>query len=163
MTDELYHYGVKGMKWGVRRDLRVLANHRRNQKYKKARDDYEVGKITKSEKKQRYKVAKQQKKDFVDKIRSRYNTASEKERRQMDLDIKRQSVAEVPNRTIKKGATTVNRALHGYAIGSNVAGAALGSIVAPPLAPMLIGSAAISSLAAVGEQKLIQWGLDRLS
>lgn len=163
MNDELYHYGVKGMKWGVRRDLRVLANRRRNREYRKARDDYDRGKITKEEKKDRYANARQKKKDFISETRSKYANASRSQRAEMDRDIKRQTVNEVPYRTIKKGATTVNRALHGYAIGANVATAAVGSLAFPPLAPMYIGSAAVGSLAAIGEQKLIQWGLDRLS
>lgn len=39
----IYHYGVKGMKWGVRRDFRVLANNRRNKAIKEAKRDYNLG------------------------------------------------------------------------------------------------------------------------
>ena len=47
----LQHYGVPGMKWGIRRNSRLLANHNRNEKVRTAKLDYKTGKIDKKEKK----------------------------------------------------------------------------------------------------------------
>ena len=62
MNNELYHYGVPGMKWGVRRDTRIIANHRRNVEVGKLKERYRAGKIT-----------KQQYKDLIHKINLQKN------------------------------------------------------------------------------------------
>lgn len=163
MDEELYHYGVKGMKWGVRRDYRVLANRRRNTAYRQAKDDYDSGKITKAEKKQRYKDARQAKKDVHSEMKNRYRNASKSERAELNRQIKSQTVKEVPHRSIKKGATTVNKLLTGYTIGANVAGVAVGSAIMPAMAPILVTSLVGSTAVNLGMNKLIQMGIDRLS
>ena len=72
---ELHHYGVKGMKWGVRRDYRVLANHRRNQAVRDAKKDYREGKISKSDRKEAIKKAKNYTKDFKKETKAQFKNA----------------------------------------------------------------------------------------
>lgn len=163
MDDELQHYGVKGMKWGIRRDFRALANHRRNREYRKAKNAYDRGDISKAEKKSRYAAARQKKKNYISETRSRYKNASPEQRRKMDREIKNQSVNEIPYRNIKKGATTVNRILGGYGVGAAVVGGVAGAAMFPAMAPMFVGAAVVDSAAAVGWQALRQWGIDRLT
>ena len=63
--EELLHYGVRGMKWGIRRDVRVLANHRRNQAVKDARNKYHSGKITNEKKRSAIRKANFEKKKYM--------------------------------------------------------------------------------------------------
>lgn len=163
MDEELYHYGVKGMKWGVRRDYRALVNRRRNEAYRKNRNDYDTGKISNEERKRRNKAAKQAKKDDIARTKKRYANASKQERERMDRDIKRQTVKEVPYRQVKKGATTVNKLLTGIDIGTAAVATAVGSAAMPAMAPLLVTSLATGSAVSIGRNKLIQWGIDRLT
>ena len=61
-NDELQHYGIPGMKWGVRRNIRTLTYHRRNQSIKDARLNYKEGNISRSEKRAEIKKAKRNRK-----------------------------------------------------------------------------------------------------
>ena len=163
--NELYHYGVKGMKWGVRRDLRVLANHRRNVSVRNIKNKYRVGEITKLEKKSRIREANLAKKDYLKKTKQTlHNTNDEAKLAKMKHDIAKQTISEVPNNTLKKGATTVNRLLAGIDVGSGIlTSAAMIGAVGPAAIPVAGGLAVYNSAVRVGMEKLVQMGLDKLS
>lgn len=162
--DYLMHYGVKGMKWGVRRDVRLLANNRRNNTVRKIKNQYETGKITSEQKKAAIKKANNIKKAYIKKTESDYiNAKTERDRNIMERDIKKQSISEVPNRRLKNGARIVNHILNGVDIGANVAAAGFMATAVPPLGPMYIGSAAVVSAVAAGRNWLIDKGIDKLS
>lgn len=167
-TDELQHYGALGMKWGVRRNTRVLENHRRNSAVRDIKKDYKSGKITRSEKKAAIQSANVNKKNAI--RQSKYmlkNFKNRQDARDYRKNIASQTIAEVPHRHLKKGATTVNHLLAGI----NTAGAGIGALVgataatavAPGLGTLFIGSAAVSGAAALGAHALVQMGIDKLS
>ena len=163
-SNELYHYGVKGMKWGVRRDYRVLANRRRNEAVRKVKTDYKTGVISRSEKKQRMKEAKNTKKILQTQMKSRYkNAKTREERKALNQDIRNQTIREVPHRRIKKGATTVNRLLTVGTVGSAAIGTVAAVATAPALAPLALTSLAGTTALNAGRQALFQWGIDRLT
>ena len=164
MNEELYHYGVKGMKWGVRRDFRVLASHRQNEARRRVKNDYEAGKITKAEKRQGLREAKRTKKTLKAEMKSQFkNAKTREERKALNYKIKEQTISEVRHRGIKKGATTVNRLLTVGTVGSAAVGAAVGVAAMPAMAPLAVASLAGTVAVNAGRQKLVQWGIDRLS
>ena len=160
----LLHYGVKGMRWGVRRDLRLLANNRRNNAVRKAKQQYDVGNITKEQKKAAIKKADMYKKNFLEKTKQEFESAtSRKKQYEMEQDISRKAIKEVPNRQLKNGARKVNHLFTGYQIGANAAVAALGIASTPALAPIYIGAIAGTAAGALGRQWLIDKGIDKWS
>ena len=56
------------MKWGIRRNSRVLANHRRNDAVRSIKNDYDLGKITKDKKRSLIKAENKKKRAFIKKI-----------------------------------------------------------------------------------------------
>lgn len=163
--NELYHYGVKGMKWGVRRDLRVLANHRRNVSVRNIKNKYRTGNITKLEKKSRIREANVAKKDYLRKTKQTLrNTNDEAKIKKMKYDIAKQTISEVPNNTLKKGATTANRLLAGIDVGSGIlTSAAMIGAIGPAAIPVAGGLAVSNSAIRIGVEKLIQMGIDKSS
>lgn len=165
---ELYHYGVVGMKWGIRRNARVLANNRRNRAAKKINNDYELGKISRSQKKAALNKIDAKKKQSLDNIKTTLKyTKNKRDLEQIRKDISRQTVNEVPSYKLKKGLTTVNSILTGATIAggtiSGIGAAAAASMAVPGLGALALGNAAVSTLASVGVHRLAQLGIDRLS
>lgn len=159
---ELYHYGIPGMKWGVYRNIRVLANNRRNKKVAELRSQRNLKKIDKAQFKKGVKEANASKKQEMKNLKSQVkNTKTKEEFKSVKTDIKNQTIKEVPSSTFKKGLRTVNNVLHNVAI-ADAAITAVGSL-ATPLGPAIAGVSAASIAIAKGEQYLINYGLDKLS
>lgn len=170
-NEELYHYGVKGMKWGVRRNTRVLANHRRNVKVRKIKNDYEVGKISKEKKKKLILEANLSKKKYIQDTNERLkNISSETEMRKYKAEVTRQTINEVPHQRLKKGITTANKVLGGMHVANSIATGVVGAVGAmsvpvagPALAGVYIGSGVAAAAVETGIHALAQMGIDKLS
>lgn len=161
---ELYHYGVKGMKWGVRRDVELLANHRRNAAIKSAKKDYRKGNISKNTKKAAIKQAKLEKKTYMNDVKKNYESLNTKgEKKEASKNFAKQAANEVPRRTLVKGLKTVNNVLAGINIGSNAVSAGVGLAVMPSIAPVVVSSMAGYTLAVNGARYLLNKGFDKLS
>ena len=159
--DELQHYGVLGMKWGVRRNSRVLGNHRRNIAVKDAKQAYRSGSITKEQKKAAIKKANQDRKALIKSAGAR---RTREEGKQYRRDIKNQTLSEVPHSHLKKGLTTVNKLLALGVIANNATAVGAASALMPAMAPLAISGAAVSSAAAIGASYLVQNGiLDKIA
>lgn len=175
--DVLAHYGVKGMKWGVRRNLRVLSNNRRNSEIRDAKRDYRQGKITSAQKKAAIRQAtKNRDQVYKDMKSSLKNASSRAERKAKINELKNTTIKEVPHSKLKKGLNMVRHLLTttsvagSTAAGVGSAGAALGAAAsvglagaALPFAGAALGSAAVSSAAALGLSYLGGKVMDRLS
>lgn len=163
--NELYHYGVLGMKWGVRRNTRLLANKRRNSQVQKIKKQYDLGNIDSSQKKAAIKKANTTKKSTIDNTKQKLKNMNTKEEiSEYHKSIKRQTIQEVSNYRLKNGAAVVNQVLYGTRTASRLGSALFVSTTAPPLAPMVLTAAGIDQLADKGITTLIQRGiLDKLS
>ena len=153
----LQHYGVPGMKWGIRKNARLLANHRRNAEVRKIKKDYKTGEISRKEKKTRISEANEAKKTAIkSNMREIRQTKGSQNIKQLKTDIKNQTIKEVPHRTLKKGANFINKAVGIANIGAGLGTGAAAALISPPLAGVVLGSAAIRTAAIAGGQYLIQ-------
>lgn len=125
-TPELYHHGVKGMKWGVRheqrsynrrlkRDLRMLNANDYQQKKRSLRDSYDQGSISKSDYKAGKKEANASYKQSEKKIKKLKAGPSS------DVAFKvtrRKALNEIPHYRLKRGLRTANTLLDGLRTGA---------------------------------------------
>lgn len=160
----IYHYGVKGMKWGVRRDFRVLANNRRNKAIQEAKRDYKQGKTTKAERKAAIKKAKNYTKTFKKETREQYkNAKTRKERKELSKQIVKQAKEEVGLRGVKKTATTLNKAATVSMISGTTVALGAAFVASPGLAPLIGGAYGANIAANLGRQWITQHIIDRVS
>lgn len=160
----LQHYGVKGMKWGIRRDARLLANNRRNIKVKKIKDKYDVGEISSERKKIDIKKANVDKKIYLKNTKETLKSMSNKnEVSDYKYNIAKQAISEVPNRRLKSGAHAVNKILAGINIGSEAIATGTAISMVPGAAPLYLGSLALSGAVIAGRTYLIDKGIDKLT
>lgn len=160
---ELCHYGVKGMKWGVRRDLRILASSRRNKKVRDARKAYKAGKITKDQRKAKIAEANKLKKDTIKDAKAKYAKAKTSiDRKRVGEDITNKTLKEVPNAQLKRGALAVNRLLGSTTNALTVGSAALSVALNPALAGVAVSAAAVSIATEIGKRYCISRGMETL-
>ena len=164
----LAHYGVKGMKWGVRRDLHMLANNRRNRDVRNIKRDYESGKISRQEKKSKIQQANKNKTDYLNKVKNDFENGSKEKQQKIASDIKRQTLKDVPNKTLKDGAKMVNHIWGAFDIGKTIiSGTATAITGGALLGKGAVGGALTGTAFSVGLQVgrtwLIDKGLDKLS
>lgn len=159
-NEDLVHYGVLGMKWGVRRNARLLASSRRNKKIRKANEDYYNEKIDKSTRDARVKKAKIERDKVLEDTKAKVKNSSERELKKTSDELKSQVAKEVSNYQVKRGMAYANEIFTKYnAVSYGVVAAAGVASANPALAAA--GAVGIASSAAYGAGR--NWVLDRYS
>lgn len=164
-SDELMHYGVPGMRWGVKRNARVLTMHRRNINVKDVKNAYRKGQISKKERNVGIKTAKKDAKADLKQMRSEIrNVKTRKGLKEMKTDIKNQTLSEVPHSSLKKGLTTVNKMFSAATISGTAAVGAGLTVVGGAAASTVLPIAAAGVMVELGRKTIIQKGiLDKLA
>lgn len=152
------------MKWGIRRNSRVLANHRRNDAVRSIKNDYDLGKITRDKKRSLIKVENKKKRDFIKKdYKYSKTTKGESDLRKRYNTLAKETQSEVKGARLKKNLRAINISAMGLGvtkIGAATVSLALGN---PIFAGAVLTSGAINTAATVGLSKLAQYGLNKVS
>ena len=164
MNDELYHYGVPGMKWGVRRDVRILANHRRNVAAGRLKEQYRSGNITKQQYKDSIRNVNLRKKKYMSDIENEFrNAKTDSERTKLGENISNTAVNEVPNISIKRGLAVANQLFGTANIGSTTYTTLGLAAINPAFATAYVGAGVVSAAAEVGLRYVTRSLLDKKS
>lgn len=155
--NELKHYGVPGMKWGVIRDSRAIANHRQNVAVRKIKNQYYLGKISSDERRAAIRKENQNKKAYIQKVKSDLKNIQNKESlKSYRNNIARQAFKEIPSRKINKGLSTVNKMLGDPALGTMVSDEIVSYKTSSNQTSLAAVAAVIKTTAAIGKEYLTQ-------
>jgi hypothetical protein len=164
VNDEIYHYGVPGMKWGVRRDTRILANHRRNAAAGQLKEQYRSGTITKQQYKDSIRKVNLRKKNYLTNVENKFkNAKTREERTKLGKDISNTAVKEVPNITVKRGLAVVNQLFGTASIGGTAYTSLSLAAFNPAFAAAYIGAGVVSTAAEAGFRYVTRSILDKSS
>ena len=164
VNNELYHYGVPGMKWGVRRDTRILANHRRNLAADQLKESYRSGKITKQQYKDSIRKVNLRKKKYMSDVEDQFrNAKNNSERDKLGKSISDNAVKEVPNITVKRGLAVANQLFGTASIGGNAYTALSLAAFNPAFATAYIGAGVVTAAAETGFRYVTRSMLDKSS
>ena len=129
---ELYHHGVKGMKWGVRRernqlvrrtkrDLNMLADnlYQKEKDNLRSKRDHGADKdYIKSEKQRIKSEYKQHKQMIKSETKAAKKSSSVEEARAKFQKVRNQAMSDIPNYKLKRGLRTANTLLNGLRTGA---------------------------------------------
>lgn len=164
LNDELYHYGVPGMKWGVRRDARIIANHYRNVEVSRQKDRYKAGEITKAQYSEAKRKANAGKKKYMSDIENAFrNAKSQSERTELGNSISKTAVRDVPNIHLKRGAAVVNQLIGAGSIGGTAYTSVALAAVNPAFGLAYIGAGVVTTAAEVGYRYVTRAIIDKTS
>lgn len=164
MNDEIYHYGVPGMKWGVRRDTRILANHRRNVAIDQLKDQYRSRNITRQQYRDSIRNVNLRKKQYMTDVENKFrNAKNNTERTKLSKDISITAIKEVPNITIKRGLAVVNQIFGAANIGTTAYTTIGLATLNPTFAAAYIGAGVVSTAAEAGFRYVTRSILDKSS
>lgn len=169
---ELYHHGIKGMRWGVRRDrphgggkyirkmkrdLTLLNEHEYNTTRKTLKRDVKLGKIDYGKYERGIAKAKDDYKNKKDEIKYLRQTKTKAETKKDFSDLRSKAIKEVPHYRIKSGIKTANKIITGIAVGSLAISASAYAVGVASIASIYgagygvaYGTAAVADLAGAG-------------
>lgn len=163
-TEELQHYGVAGMKWGVRKDAYDLANHRRNQAVFEAKRQFKRGEISKEKKKATIREANQTLKKSNSVLKAEYKVAKKQGRKkEFQKNIQQQARDEVRNKTALRVGRTLNAMTTVGTLAGVASGATVAMVASPAVAGLALGAAAVTTATTAGKHYLVNKGLDKLA
>lgn len=161
---ELYHYGVPGMKWGVRRDARILANHRRNVEVSFQKNKYKSGKITKDQYIAAKRKANAGKKKYLTEVENKFrNAKNQHEWERLGKNISSTAVKEVPSIKVKRGLAVANQLFGAYSVGATAYTSVGMAVINPAFAAAYLGAGVVATAAEAGSRYINRVLLDKYS
>lgn len=156
-TDELYHYGVLGMRWGHRKTLKYLAQHNYNVKRNTAKEQLKSKSISKQQYNNIIKKSNKDRKLYIKEQTNQFKTIKDKKTYDNKINkLKSDYNSKVTNGKEAQKAMKRNRitAVMNTTIGASAAAITVGQTAAmamiPGLGQLTIGAAAIGAAANIG-------------
>jgi hypothetical protein len=189
-NNELMHYGVLGMKWGVRKDTQsstsstpiidegttkidqsvrynsyLLSGHKRNTNVKSAKQAYKQGKINKAQYKNRVNKENTKRNKSMQKTEKYIANTDRYIKRQTGWKLEKEAKSTIPNYKLKLGAAKASNIVKTSGKTLLYGGTVLAGIqqakINPALVPLSVGITAGAGAVITGAGKLAEMGIDK--